>query len=442
MSTDLMPHWPLVKYRRLARWLELRSSPYIFNRLFSLLKRYGLTSTKAKRRVLDCIRLMAKYDCAPTFPTPGRVLQRDPKFFRTIQEMGAELNIHGYDHIDFLSLSRDEANKQFVKAIDVFERAGIRAEGFRCPYLSYDEALLNALPPRRINYSSNRAISWNVLPAANGQTTAVFDTLRDFYRPDPGEHAVSTPRFTEAIVELPVSIPDDLQMFAGLKMNKEAIAQAWVEILRETHNRGELFVAMFHPELIDETKDAFEEVLRTARALQPAVWVTQLRDVSTWWREKSAFDLDVSDASSGLRLRFNCSEKASVLLRNLSTTESTTPWDGAYTLLQGRELYIDSRQRPFIGVSHRASAAVGLFLREQGFIVDTGPEASRCTIRLDDSILANWPNHRHLLDYIEKSTAPLIRFGRWPHRAKSVLCMSGDLDALNLFDYISRIFVS
>ena len=440
MSTDLMPHWPLMKYRRLARWLELRSSPYIVNRLFSLLNRYGLTSTKAKRRVLECIRLMAKYDCAPTFPTPGRVLQRDPEFFRTIQEMGAELNIHGYDHIDFLSLSRDEANKQFVKAIDVFDRAGIRAEGFRCPYLSFSDVLLEALPPGRIKYSSNRAISWNVRPAANGQTTAVFDTLRDFYRPDLGEHAVSTPRFIEAIVEVPVSIPDDLQMFDGLKMNKEAIAQAWLEILRETHNRGELFAVMFHPELIDECKDAFEAVLRTARALQPAVWVTQLRDVSTWWREKSAFGLDVTEASSGLRLRFDCSENASVLIRNLSAME-VAPWDGTYSLLQGRELCIDSHRRPFIGLSHRASAEVALFLREQGFIVETGAEASRCTIRLDDALLANWPNHRHLLDYIETSTAPLIRFGRWPNRAKSVLCMTGDLDALNLFDYTSRIFV-
>ena len=442
MLTRSMTQWPMVKYTRLARWLELRSSPYIANRVFSLVNRYGLTSTKAKRRVVDCIRLMAKYNCAPTFPTPGRVLQRDPEFFRTIQEMGAEVNIHGYDHIDFLSLSRDEANKQFVKALNVFDREGIRAEGFRCPYLSYNDMLLDALPPDRIKYSSNRAISWNVLPAAEGQMTAVFNTLREFYRPDVGEHAVSTPRFIKAIVELPVSIPDDLQMFDGLKMNREAIAEAWLEILRQTHNRGELFVVMFHPELVDECKYAFESVLRTARALQPAVWVTQLRDVSTWWREKSAFGLNVSDAPSGLRVRFDCSENASILTRNLSTTETTTPWDGVYRVLQGDELCIDSRQRPFVGVSHRASAEVALFLREQGFIVETGPEASRCTIRLDDAILANWPNHRHLLDYIETSTAPLVRFARWPNRAKSVLCMTGDLDALNLFDYTSRIFVS
>ena len=67
--------------------------------------------------------------------------------------------------------------------------------------------LLDALPPGR-----NRSILWNVPPPANGQTTLVFDTLRD--RPNIGEHAVSTPRFTNH-VELSVSIPDDLQMFAA-----------------------------------------------------------------------------------------------------------------------------------------------------------------------------------------------------------------------------------
>src|SRR5262245_29870764 len=399
MLTDMMPQWPMVKFRRLARWLDLRSIPYIVNRLLSLLQRYGLTSTKAKRRVLDCIRLMAKYDCAPTFPTPGRVIHRDPEFFRTIQAMGAELNIHGYDHIDFLSLSREEANKQFVRAIDAFDAGKLRAEGFRCPYLSYNEALIDALPDR-MKYSSNEAIFWNVLPQTNGHSTAVFHTLQEFYRAKPCTEAVSIPRITKAIVELPIAIPDDLQMFDGLKMDKEAIAQTWCTILRQTHKGGELFALLFHPELIDECKDAFEAVLRAARALRPAVWVTQLRHVSTWWREKSAFALDVSDGPSGLRLRFDCSENASILIRNLSTTEATAPWDGSYSVLQGRELYVDSQQRPFIGVSHDASAEVASFLREQGFIVETGPEASRCTIYLDDSILANWPNRRHLLDYI------------------------------------------
>jgi glycosyltransferase involved in cell wall biosynthesis/peptidoglycan/xylan/chitin deacetylase (PgdA/CDA1 family) len=440
--TAILAHfrdWPRTNLKRLARWLELRSSPYIANRIISLVKRYGLTSRKAKQRVLDCVELMAKYDCCPTFPTPGRVVKRDPEFFQTIQAMGAELNIHGYDHIDFLSLSREEANKQFVRAIEAFDTAGIRAQGFRCPYLSYSEALIDALPDR-MKYSSNEAIVWDVLPDTNGPSTAVFGTLQEFYRAKPCTEAVSTPKITGTIVELPIGIPDDLQMFDGLKMDKEAIAQAWSTILRHTHRAGELFALLFHPELIDECKDAFEAVLRNARTLRPAVWVTQLRDVSEWWREKSEFTVEVSKVCSGQRLRLNCSERATIVIRDLTTSAATQSWEGRYQVFQGHELLITAKQRPFIGLSEASPAKIVSFLREQGFIVETGAGASECTMYLDDSVLTNCRNDRQVLDYIENSPEPLIRYWPWPNGAKSALCMTGDLDALGLIDYASRLY--
>lgn len=432
--------WTRTNLKRLARWLELRSSPYIANRIISLLKRYGLTSRKAKRRVLECVQLMAKYDCFPTFPTPGRVVQRDPQFFQTIQAMGAELNIHGYDHIDFLSLSRDEANQQFVRAIEAFDACGIRAQGFRCPYLSYSEALIDALPDR-MTYSSNEAIVWDVFPEIDGPSTAVFGTLQEFYRAKPCAEAVSMPRITGAVVELPIGIPDDLQMFDGLKMDKEAIAQAWSTILRRTHRTGELFSLLFHPELIDECKSAFEAVLRNARTLRPAVWVTQLRDVSEWWREKSEFTVEVSKVCSGQRLRLNCSDRATIVIRDVTTSAATQPWDGRYKVFQGHELLITTKQRPFIGLSEASSGKIVSFLRGQGFIVESGPDALECTMYLGDSVLAKCRNDRQVLDYIEDSPAPLIRYWPWPNGAKSALCMTGDLDALDLIDYVSRLYI-
>ena len=439
MKADLCG-WPRSNLTRLARWLELRSSPYIAHRIISLLKRYGFTSRKAKQRVLECVQLMAKYECCPTFPTPGRVVRRDPKFFQTIQAMGAELNIHGYDHIDFLSLSLEEANKQFVRALDAFDAAGIRAQGFRCPYLSYSAALIDALPDR-MTYSSNEAIVWDVLPDTDRPSTAVFGTLQEFYRAKPCTQAVSMPKITGAIVELPIGIPDDLQMFDGLKMDKEAIAQAWSTILRRTHRAGELFALLFHPELIDECKDAFEAVLRTARKLRPAVWVTQLRDVSEWWREKSGFTVEAANVCSGLRLRLNCSERATLVVRDVTTSASTQPWDGRYKVFRGDELLISSRRRPFIGLSQGCPDNIVSFLREQGFIVESGPHASQCTMYLDDAVLANCRNDRQVLDCIENSPAPLIRYWPWPNGAKSALCMTGDLDALDLIDYASRLYI-
>jgi hypothetical protein len=38
------------------------------------------------------------------------------------------------------------------------------------------------------------------------------------------------------------------------------------------------------------------------------------------------------------------------------------------------------------------------------------------------------------------SPAPLVKLGRWPDGAKSALCLTGDLDALSLVDYLSRVF--
>src|SRR2546425_4542915 len=127
----------MTKMRRLAPWLELRDVRYITLRLLSLLIRYGITSVRAKRRAVDCVMLLARYDCYPTFPTPGRVVRRHAAFCRELQEIGAELAVHSYDHLDFRSLSWAEASRQFIEADKAFDRGGIQFEGFRCPYLSY-----------------------------------------------------------------------------------------------------------------------------------------------------------------------------------------------------------------------------------------------------------------------------------------------------------------
>jgi hypothetical protein len=40
---------------------------------------------------------------------------------------------------------------------------------------------------------------------------------------------------------------------------------------------------------------------------------------------------------------------------------------------------------------------------------------------------------------IEEAQGPLVKFGAWPDGSKSALCLSGDLDALSLFDYTARL---
>jgi hypothetical protein len=168
--------------------------------------------------------------------------------------------------------------------------------------------------------------------------------------------------------------------------------------------------------------------------------VTQLRDVSRWWWERTGFAAHVSSGSRGLLIDFNCSERATVLIRNLDTTQPTHPWDSSYSVLESRSLHLSNGQRPFVGVSNETPSHTLSFLKDQGYILDTSPSAPYCGIYLEGSTLAKLETDVQLVDYIESSPAPMVRFWRWPDEAKSSLCITGDLDALSLMDYVSRLF--
>jgi glycosyltransferase involved in cell wall biosynthesis/peptidoglycan/xylan/chitin deacetylase (PgdA/CDA1 family) len=422
-----------------AFWRRERSVGYIARRATALVKRYGMTPPKAERRIVECVRQLAGQGCRPTFPIPGWIVAKYGEFTRTLQAMGAELAIHGYHHVDFRSLSPAEAGRQFVRAGAVFREQRIRAHGYRCPYLSATEELPHVIPDGLVQYSSNEAIWWDALPASTAGN-AIFDTLRRFYRAESSEVVVATPKMSNGLVEIPVSLPDDLQLSDGLNLDSDGIQQVWTEMLRQVHRRGELFVVLFHPESYDRCAQAFENVLSEARRMRPGVWVTQLRDVSRWWREKAAFEVDLSSSpTGGLRVRLRASDRATVLVRHLDAPHAA-PWSGAYRVLHGRTLDVPGHVRPFVGLAPDVPDRVISFMREQGYIVEQGETARQCGIHLDATCVRRLETDVQLVEHIESSPAPLIRFWRWPDEYRSALCVSGDIDALSLVDYAARLF--
>jgi hypothetical protein len=435
------------RLRQWNHWLGLRGHRYVWTRLFTISSRYGVTSSRAKQRVLDCVAMLARYDCRPTFPTPGAVVDHNSGFCQQLQLHGAELAVHGYHHVDFRALSVDEAREQFARAAAAYHRRGILFEGFRCPYLSCTDSVCSAVPDGDFRYSSNAAIWWDVLtpPRVAGRerrgSTEVFTGLSRLYQPESSHTQPSVPRLRGHLVEIPVCLPDDLQLLDGLALGQQALQQAWTELLRRTHQRGELFDLLFHPESFDDCAPGLEAVLREAQKLRPAVWVAPLCDISRWWREKADFVVEQSPDGLGMRLVFRCSRRATVLVRGLAHNEQTRSWYGPYEELQTRSLWVRPGIRPFVGVEADTPPDVTAFLQEQGYIVDSGPEASRCATYLDSRTRATLRNQVALVDFIEASSAPLVRFWRWPDGARSALCITGDLDALSLTDYAARLFV-
>jgi peptidoglycan/xylan/chitin deacetylase (PgdA/CDA1 family) len=426
----------------IAHWLRHRNLIYIAKRTTALVKRYGMTPAGAENRIVDGVKLLARYGCSPTFPTPGRVVDAHPAFCRAVQSMGAELAVHGYDHVDFRSLSPKAARAQFATAVKAFQAGRLDIWGFRCPYLSYDPSLSASLPSGVFRYSSNRAIWWDVLPSeVTDAGNAIFRALQSFYRAESADRAVVTPRFHNEVVEIPASIPDDLQLHDGLKLGADGLAEAWAEILKQTYRRGELFALLFHPESFSQCSAAFEAILGAALTLRPQVWIAQLRDVGEWWHEKRHFTVDAEKADGGFYLDFHCSARATVLVRG-TVPSNSLPWYGAYCSLDDRKIFIPGESKPFIGVEDNAPADRLAFLRDQGYLVDPTPSSHNCTLYLTAQQLRAFSNERDLIDFVEADTSPLVRYWRWPAKAQSALCVTGDLDALSLVDYLRRLVPS
>jgi peptidoglycan/xylan/chitin deacetylase (PgdA/CDA1 family) len=426
---------------KFKNWFSMRGPVYTSQRAISLLARYRFSSVMAVDRIDACLKGLVDQGCGPTFSTPGILVKRYPEFIRSLQDSGAEIAVHGFQHVDLSTYSVVDAGNQLAKAVEAFTRNGISVHGFRCPYLGYTDELLDSLPAGLFEYSSNQAVYWNALNGNHpGSDNVIVKTLRNLYRAESSTITTNVPWKRLNMIEIPVSMPDDMELVDGLDYAPAEVALAWCQVLTQIHQRGELFNLIFHPELAEFCEQPFFEVLTLAKSLQPFVWVARLCDISEWWAEREGFTVDVSPFLDVLRLSFECSPRATILVKGFDLCDAGSVWEGNYQRLLANYLEIPASPRPFIGLSTKTSPDTISFLREQGYILDLSDLAANCSIYLDETRLAGLTNEVQLINYIESFPGPLVRYWRWPNGAKSALCITGDLDAISLMDYLSRLY--
>lgn len=424
----------------LGNWYQKRGMKFVFQRGWKLLNRYGLTQVKASRRIQSCMSSLASNHAAPTFPVPARVLERSPALIHSLEDMGAEIAVHGYTHTDLKACSPVAASQQLLKAAEVFRREGLAVHGFRCPYLSCSDQLIEAIPQGVFKYSSNQAIKWPVPDDFRLHAEVVVNTLDRFYCSKDSQTNLCLPWLRQEMVEIPVCVPDDIQLFDGFRMSAASVTRFWIDILTQVHSRGELFSLVFHPELFDNCIDSLAEVLQEARGYSPGFWVTHLYEIADWWLEKSNFSFLVDEDGESLTIQFGCTPRATILASRLDSAGACLdPWMGAYRRLQERSLTVPRSPRPFLGVPPDFPETARAFLAEQGYLLETGEPARQCAVWLDAELVQRFKNWVDLIDWIESRDASLVRYWPWPQGYRGALSLSGDLDALSIIDYSNRI---
>jgi hypothetical protein len=245
------------------------------------------------------------------------------------------------------------------------------------------------------------------------------------------------PQLTGNLVRIPYCLPDDEALVDRLQLaDPELMAGIWLAILRRTYELGELFTVGLHPERIAFCEEALRAVLAEARALSPPVWVARLDEIADWWRGRAAATYQVSRLAAGtFRLTVDGPPGVNVLSRGVEVEAPTEAWFGDYRRVLDTQFTFQSDRLPFIGVSADSAPALADFLRQQGYLIVQDGDAEFYpqleAFGIDDE--------RALLRRIEEGGWPLLRLARWPDGARSALSITGDIDALTLWDYAIRV---
>jgi hypothetical protein len=330
---------------------------------------------------------------------------------------------------------------QLQHASSIFSQQGLPPVGFRSPYLSRNENLYQEIDSAGFSYISNQPYLWEVLDPGrlSPDASSSYQRALAYYDPWLSSRRPSIPRLLGNLVEIPVSLPDDEILFDRLRCTPSQVAQIWSDCLLQSHQRGELFTLQLHPERIPLCAESLVKIIDAARSLSPKVWCASLSDIAAWWKTLSSTTLEITEISPNqYHCALNSHRAISVLARAVGIDALTSPFTNGFQRIHFKNFTFTSSQFPVIGISPRNSSKLTNFLKHQGFITHTSQERGHFSYYFDRVEFDPCQENR-ILEQLNQPDVPLIRLGRWPNGTQSALAITGDIDAMTLWDYGLRL---
>jgi len=410
-----------------------RSKGFIgfFIRIGMLVRRFDLSGKKMKRAISEIQQIGKKYSYQPALIIPSVVLKRYKSFFKLFANNGLEFSAHGYVHRDFKPLSLSEQVDQIGTAKEMFNGLGMPVYGFRSPYLSRNCFTTEAIQKNGFLWESNETLIWKDYYVS--QELKIHSLMRDaihfLYNPLDAQQNVVIPRLLGEVVGIPVMLPDDEMLIDRLGVvDSDTIESIWAAILEKTKERGDIFVLQLHPERVEICKDAMKGLLDRASLPESGIWVTGMKGVAEWWKEKSQFEVILEHVPHrGYWIKCECTDRAVVLCRNHRSKSSEKFIYRDYHTIKQREFFVVSGEvKPCIGVCPSCSNKLLDFLKDEGFTFEVSQEGSKYSVHLKGYEVFDRKDEQNLLNVIEQSPNPIIRYWRWPLGKRSAFVTSHD----------------
>jgi hypothetical protein len=190
----------------------------------------------------------------------GQRYRVDDGIVRALWGEGCEVGVHGLRHDGRDLASRRLLERRLPAMREFAERWG--AVGFRSPATQRD---------------------WELMPRLGfGYDSSYTDT--DPYEPQAGGCCTYWPYFNQAMVELPMTLPQDHTLFFILQ---DAGPERWLEKARHLRRRQGMALLVTHPDYAHDRRvtDGYARLLEEFQHDETA-WHALPAEVAAWWRDR------------------------------------------------------------------------------------------------------------------------------------------------------------
>lgn len=394
-------------------------------------------------------------DAKITFFVTANLLEHHGRQIEKLHALGHVLGAHGLYHSNMQLETLESQSAILGESRKVFAKRGLAVDGFRCPYLSYNEETIAALRSSPFWWTSQNLILWRDEIPGSRNESRILKRLAHIYSWTEADESISLPRMIKGLVEIPITAPDDEMLVERYKVRSPwEIFSIWERILHRVHERGELCHLLFHPERYGYVDSALRQIVSAAKKKSPPVWICSLAEIAGWWRSRrnARWAIEKGDGSRWL-LRIEVPDGAILLSgpnhpgsaaggeahggesafgRGVAPVEPLERMGNAAVFPAG------NGRRQTIGVSRGCPTKLLDFLAEEGFFVEQTDQADAHSVYIDRTRPFCESEKLPLLKQLEDASHPLLRFWRWPNGARSALAISSDVDAISIFDFVRR----
>jgi glycosyltransferase involved in cell wall biosynthesis/peptidoglycan/xylan/chitin deacetylase (PgdA/CDA1 family) len=423
---------PDISPRRRRGWLSFvlgqsRGPRNALTRLPTILSRFGFSARKSTMQLDHFLAVTDKHKVTPTILVTGVTARRHPEMILELGRRGVEIGAHGFVHNDYSQLTHLEQVEQVGRARNELAALGLKVHGWRCPYSRSNEHTLDAVRQARLAYDATPVFEWPAFDAVGvtmtSEVRADYERLRRLFGVrDAGSQAV-LPRLVNGLVEIPMSIPQDEDMIDRLHLDGTKCVDVWLWMVNESRRVGEAFVICLHPERAELMAGALDATLARARELSD-VWIVPLKEIAEWWTERAAAQLTISRAAEG---------RWTVCLKGSDRVVARL---GAQTITGAGMIEAESSSKPVVGLSNLWPNATQQRIQECGYLCEM-VEPGMTEFYLDDEF--SFDTRPEVIVRALQGCTRITRLEPWPVSYRSCLSISGDIDALTLFDFAMRL---